>query len=613
MTSNTTWRAADYLMQRIAASGIRDVFLLPGGGAMYLDDAIACQEDLNAVPCHHEQACGIAAEAYGRTNKAGFGVAVVTTGPGATNILTPVAGAWIESLPLLVISGQVKRPDALNGRRLRQSGVQEVDIVSMVKPVTKYAVTIQKPEDIRKCYEEAMWHMRNGRPGPVWLDIPLDVQAAPIDPLALQGFKPEAHQDLPAGLENEIAQLSKLLASSKRPLILAGHGVRISGGADLLREVAEKQGIPCVFTWNASDILDWDHPLYVGRPGVVAARAPNFAVQNCDCLIAVGCRLDNIITAYNPKGFARAAKKVVVDIDRNELDRHEFGIDLSVHSDAKTFLASWSKNADLSGDWGTWRERCIDWKKRYSPLEGKEFKTDGPIGHFQFVDALSELIPENRTVVTGSSGLAVEVFYTAFRNKPGQRMFLTSGLGSMGYGLPAAIGACIGVGRKPTICIESDGSLMLNLQELAVLKAQNLPIVLVIMNNNGYASIRNTQRNYFSGRYLGTGPSSGLQIPDFVNVASAIGLPAERISEPGELTLKLSNALNLNGPTVIDVRLEENEILSPKCAAIPQPNGSMLSMPLEDMSPLLPLNELLHEMDGVMKESYRVARSNEKS
>lgn len=596
MASNRNCRVADYLIQRIAASGVRDVFLLPGGGAMYLDDAIACHEAVNAVPSHHEQACGIAAEAYGRTNKAGYGVAIVTTGPGATNILTPVAGAWIESLPLFVISGQVKRSDALNGRRLRQSGVQEVDIVSMVKSVTKYAVTIQKPEDIRKCYEEAMWHMSNGRAGPVWLDIPLDIQAAPVDPSTLQGFEPAVYESRQTGLENEIAQLSSLLANSKRPLILVGHGVRISGGADRLREIAEKLGIPCVFTWNASDILHWEHPLYVGRPGVVAARAPNFAVQNCDCLIAIGCRLDNIITAYNPMGFARAAKKVIVDIDRHELDRHEFVIDLSVHSDAKVFLDSWSRYGISGGDWGAWRERCIDWKKRYSPLEGKEFKADGPIGHFQFIDALSDAIPEKRMVVTGSSGLAVEVFYTAFRNKPGQRIFLTSGLGSMGYGLPAAIGACVGISRDPTICIESDGSLMLNLQELAVLKAQNLPIVLVIMNNNGYASIRNTQRNYFSGRYLGAGPSSGLFIPDFVALAQAIGLPAKRISNPSELLPELTQAFETNGPCVVEVCLQNDEVLAPKCAAIPQPNGSMLSMPLEDMSPLLSLHKLKEEM-----------------
>ena len=596
MSPSPIFRVADYLMSRLAELGARDIFFLPGGGAMYLDDALVCEKRLTPIPCHHEQACGIAAEANGRTSSTGFGIALITTGPGATNVLTPVAGAWIESLPLLIISGQVKRPDGLRGRSLRQSGVQEVDIVSMVKPVTKYAVTIQNPEDIRRCLEEAIWHMRTGRAGPVWLDIPLDVQAAPIDPDTLVGFQPPSDSDGPVDLSQAIEKLEKLLTKAKRPLILAGHGVRIAGGEHLFRQVAEKLGIPCVFTWNASDILPWHHPLYVGRPGVVAARAPNFAVQNCDCLISIGCRLDNIITAYNPKGFARAAAKVVVDIDANELARHEMPIDLKVCADAQAFLESWAGRATPGGDWQAWRERCGSWKQRYTPLEGRTFSNEGPISHFQFVDALSDAIPENRLVISGSSGLAVEVFYTAFRNKPGQRMFLTSGLGSMGYGLPAAMGACLGAGRVQTVCVESDGSLMLNLQELATLKALDLPIVLVIMNNNGYASIRNTQRNYFAGRYLGTGPDSGLFIPDFVEVARAIGLAATRISNPAELASGLANAMAQRGPSICEIRLQADEVLSPKVAAIPQPNGSMLSMPLEDMSPLLSLEQLQAEM-----------------
>lgn len=610
MAAVQTCRVADYLISRLADLGLRDVFFLPGGGAMYLDDALACEKRLNAVACHHEQACGIAAEANGRTNTAGFGVALVTTGPGATNVLTPVAGAWIESLPMLVISGQVKRPDALRGRPLRQSGVQEVDVVAMVKPVTKFAVTIPSPEDTRRCFEEAIWHMRNGRPGPVWLDVPLDVQAAPIDPATLVGFEPPAKALAKTNLAAAMDKLAGILAQARRPLILAGHGVRIAGGADLFRELTERLGIPCVFTWNAADLLPAQHPLYVGRPGVVAARAPNFAVQNCDCLISIGCRLDNIITAYNPKGFARAAQKVVVDVDANELARHEMTIDLPILADARDFLAAWSSAGTTPGDWRGWRDRCSDWKTRYSAIDGRNFPADGPISHFQFADVLSDAIPENRLVITGSSGLAVEVVYTVFRNKPGQRMFLTSGLGSMGYGLPAAIGACVGADRVPTICIESDGSLMLNLQELAVLKAQNLPIVLVIMNNNGYASIRNTQRNYFSGRYLGTGPTSGLHIPDFVAIAEAIGLPAIRISKPGELAAGLANAFAANGPSIVEVCLQSDEALAPKCAAIPQPDGSILSMPLEDMSPLLPLEqlqaEMLVELDSRSLAAHRV-------
>ena len=591
-SAKKVFRVADYLLGRLADLGIQDVFFLPGGGAMYLNDALACESRITAVPCHHEQACGIAAEAYGRTHQSGFGVAMVTTGPGATNVLTPVAGAWIESLPLFILSGQVKRADALRGRPLRQSGVQEVDVVSMVKPITKFAVTIDSPENARKCFEEAVWHMREGRPGPVWLDVPLDVQAAPIDPEKLLGFEPPV-SDAKTGLPNQLEELKKLLAQAKRPLILAGHGVRIAGAAKQFKKLVEELGIPCVFTWNASDLLAWDDSLYVGRPGVVAARAPNFAVQNCDCLISIGCRLDNIITAYNPKGFARNAKKIVVDVDQNELDRHQIDIALPVLSDAKDFIdACLVSNFSAPAEWSVWREKCSDWKKRFTPLDGRKFDSNTPISHYEFVETISDAIPKNQLVITGSSGLAVEVFYTAYRNKPGQRMFLTSGLGSMGYGIAAAIGACIGAGRVPTVCVESDGSLMLNLQELATLKALNLPITVVVMNNGGYASIRNTQRNYFEARYLGTGPASGLFIPDFVEVAKGIGLAAQDVTTINQLKKSFASI----GPRVLNVHLLSDEVLSPKVAAMPQPDGSIISMPLEDMSPLLSLEQLKAEM-----------------
>lgn len=588
-------RVADYLFSALADQGIQQVFLLPGGGAMYLNDALACEKRLEPVPCHHEQACGIAAEANGRTSAAGFGVALVTTGPGATNVLTPFAGAWIESLPLLIISGQVKRKDRLNGRPLRQSGVQEVDVVAMVKPVSKYAVTIDDPSQIRFHLEQALWLMREGRPGPVWLDVPLDVQAAMIDPDSLSGFTPPSVDH--TALDAAIAQLQPLLAAAQRPLLLAGHGTRIAGAAGLFKQLAETLNIPCVFTWNAADLLPWQHPLYVGRPGVVAARAPNFAVQNCDLLISVGCRLDNIITAYNPQGFAPHAKKVVVDVDRNELDRHEMSIDLRIEADAADFFKAWLHSAPQAQDHAGWQQQCQDWKHRYPPLDGRTFSEDY-ISHYQFVDALSDAVPEHRLVISGSSGLAVEVFYTAFRNKVGQRLFLTSGLGSMGYGLPAVIGACLGAGRQPTVGVESDGSLMLNLQELVTLKALNLPITLIVMNNGGYASIRNTQRNYFDGRYIATGPEAGLLFPDLLKLAEGIGLPAMRIERLQDLSAGLADAMAQSGPFICEVCLQPNEVLMPKVAALPQADGSMLSMPLEDMSPLLSLPVLQQEMSG---------------
>lgn len=587
-------RVADYLMHRLAEAGAEHVFLLPGGGAMHLNDALACEPRLVPVPCHHEQACGIAAEAWGRVRES-FGVCMVTTGPGATNVITPVAGAWIESVPMLVISGQVKRPDLLAGRPLRQGGVQEVDIVPMVKSITKYAVTLDDPKQVSYHLERALHEMLEGRQGPVWLDIPLDVQGAPIDPADLVGFTPPSVEA--AGLKTEAMQLMALIAKAERPLLLAGHGVRLSGAAQAFLAQAERLQIPVVTTWNALDLLPWEHPLHAGRPGVVALRSGNFAVQNCDLLISIGCRLDNIITAYNPRGFARAARKVVIDVDAHEIEKLDMDLELAIVADAARILDALAHQPlpTERSDPGPWIQRCADWKQRYPVNDGRPFPSTGPINHYQFVSALADALPPDTIVGTGSSGLAVEVFYTIFRNKPGQRVFLTSGLGSMGYGLPAAIGACLANDSKPMVAVESDGSLQLNLQELATLAAQHLPISLIIMNNGGYASIRNTQRNYFAGRYIGTGPEAGLMLPDLEKIAATYGLPFARISDAAELP-RLKELLTSPGPRLIDMQLTPEETLAPKVAALPQADGAMLSMPLEDMSPLLPLEQLQAEM-----------------
>lgn len=588
-------RVADYLMSRLADAGAEHVFLLPGGGAMHLNDALVCEKRLVPVPCHHEQACGIAAEAWGRIRET-FGVCMVTTGPGATNVITPVAGAWIESIPMFVISGQVKRSDQLAGRQLRQGGVQEVDIVPMVKSITKYAVTVNDPQQIRYHFERAVHEMKSGRNGPVWLDIPLDVQAATVTPETLPKFIPDVPPE--QNLVDAATQLMALIAEAKRPLLLAGHGVRLAGAAKEFMALAERLQIPVATTWNALDILPWDHPLCVGRPGVVALRGANFAVQNCDLLISIGCRLDNIITAYNPRGFARAAKKVVIDVDTNEIAKLDMDISLSIVADAKVMIDAITQQATPKTPHETvlWIARCSDWKQRYRINDGQPFPASGPINHYHFASELSAAIPPNTLLSTGSSGLAVEVFYTVFRNKTGQRVFLTSGLGSMGYGLPAAIGACLANHGKPMVAIESDGSLQLNLQELATLISQRLPIKLIIMNNGGYSSIRNTQRNYFDGRFVGTGPEAGLYLPELERIAKAYNLPYLQIDDASELFNKLTTALSIDGPAIIDVHLTPNETLMPKAAALPQADGSMLSMPLEDMSPLLSLEQLEAEM-----------------
>lgn len=606
-------RAADWIIRRLADEGIKHIFLLPGGGAMHLNDALACETRIEPIPCHHEQACGIAAEAYGRTahpENPGFGVAMVTTGPGATNIITPVAGAWIDSVPMLVLSGQVKRADRLAGRPIRQGGVQEVDIIPMVSSVTKYAVTLDDPQLVRFHLEQALYLMKSGRPGPVWLDIPLDVQAAPIDPETLPNWVPPQSESIDSATAvAQIQSVANMLATAKRPLILAGHGVRLAGAAQAFEALIEKLQIPAVLTWNALDLLPYDHPLNIGRPGVVATRAANFAVQNCDLLIAIGARLDHVVTAYNPKGFARAARKVVVDIDPHELDNKvTMGIELPLALDARFFIESLTKSANTV-DVGDWRSRCLDWKTRYTQNEGKVFPDEGPISHAHFVEAFSAAAPNNTLIATGSSGLAIEFFYAGFHNKAGQRTFLTSGLGSMGYGLSTAIGACLGNARQPILALESDGSFQLNLQELATLVHLNLPIALFIMNNNGYASIRNTQRNYFNSRYIASNPESGLFMPNFEKIAMTYGINYCKIQDCSNLTDTVKNIIKIDKPCLVEVSLTNKEILEPKCAAMHKSDGSLFSMPLEDMSPLLEIEQLKSEMEiPLLIESY-VARN----
>lgn len=596
-STNPTIRVADYIMSAVAAAGVKHVFLLPGGGAMHLVDALGLNPELEFVANHHEQASVIAAEAYGRIAE-NLGVALVTTGPGATNAITGVAGAWIESSPLLVLSGQVKRADRIGDRGVRQGGVQEVDIVSLVKPVTKYAVTVDDPRDIRRHMEQALYLACHGRQGPVWIDVPLDVQASQIDPATLPCWEPPVEAADTSTARQGAEQLLSMLASAQRPLIIAGHGIRLAGAGKDFQPLVERLGIPVVSTWNAMDLLPFDHPLTVGKAGGVALRAANFAIQNCDLLIAVGSRLDHVITAYNPRNFARAAKKLVVDIDPAELQKLDMPDMTPVVADAKDFLFALDAQSHSTTfpDWSSWRDRCQRWKQRYPVLDGDAFPATGPISHYRLADSLSNAVPENTLFVTGSSGLGVEAFYTVFRNKVGQRLFLTSGLGAMGYGLPAAIGACIANDKRKTLLIESDGSLQLNVQELATIAGQKLPLIIFIMNNQGYASIRNTQRNYFEGRYVATGPEGGLNMPDIRALSNAYGIPSMTIETSEALDEGLREALAQPGPFLCEVKLISDETLWPKVAALPQPDGSMLSMPLEDMSPLLPLEQLQEEM-----------------
>ncbi len=590
-------RVADYIFEFFANHGVRTVFLVPGGGSMFLVDAVSQNARIDYVANHHEQASVIAAEAYARIS-GGIGVAVVTTGPGATNAITGVAGAWLESAPVFVVSGQVKRADLKGDSGLRQRGPQEIDIVTMVASITKYAVTVMEPQDIRYHLERAFNAATTGRTGPVWLDVPLDVQASLIDPTALRFYLPDAT----GSYENQrfvdqIDAVIALLKASERPLLLGGQGVRLAGAAKAFERLYELLNIPVAVTWPAIDLIPSTHRLSVGKPGAVAQRSANFIVQSADLLIIIGVRLDNAVTAFNRDNFGRNARRIIVDIDPQELAKFVGRDDDTILADARDFIELLIRRAEpvMFHDNATWLSHCKLLEERYPLAEDTRAIASTYISHYRAAHALSTHIPEGALVVTGSSGLAIEFLYAGFRTKPGQRLMHTAGLGAMGYGVPAMIGAWAAYG-KSFVGIESDGSLMFNLQELLTIRALQIPVCLFILNNGGYASIRNTQRTYFAGRYVATGIEAKLLLADAVAFGATIGIPGIAITEASALDGAIRHALAQPGPFICDIVLEPNETLWPKVASIPMPDGTLVSMPLEDMSPLLPRDELRANM-----------------
>ncbi len=607
-------RVADYVASFFAEKGVNNVYSLPGGGAMHLIDAFTKNDKINHISFFHEQGASIAAEAASRTSSAGVGVCCVTTGPGATNAITAVAGAWIESSPLIVVSGQVKTTDMLGKKKIRQSGVQEVQITKIVAPITKFCTVVERPSEIKIALETAYLEATSGRKGPVWLDIPLDVQGAPLPELLKSHTRVEVPKDKKTTKVSVVLnELIQELGSASRPVFIWGNGVKADGAGAKALELIEAVGLPSVFTWNASDVLHYNHEYNFGRPGVVAQRHPNFIIQNADLIVSVGCSLDNVITAYNAKNFGPRAKKYVVDVDFEQLSSVSVDPAVKINLSASAFLDHLLQckqeliNALQIDDWV---QKCTHLKKKYEDDFPNVVEGSLGISHKEAVLELSKSLAPNQLIATGSSGLAIEAFYMMFRNKIGQKYFLTSGLGAMGYGLPSSIGIALENPGKTVVLIESDGSMAMNMQELQTLKNLNLPVCICLMNNDGYASIRNTQENYFNNRYFGTGKEANQSMPNWKAVASTFGLIYHDIRNLSDLSLALDEFNNRKSATFIDIKLARGEKLLPKCAAIPQDDGTIVSMPLEDMQPLLSLEELTSVMDGNVSEiSFNVRKS----
>lgn len=585
-------KLSDYVFNFIAEQGVQHVFTLVGGGAMHLDDSLGKCNNLEYVCNLHEQACAISAEAYARIS--GLGVALVTTGPGGTNAITGVVGAWQDSTPCLFISGQVKSSDLMKDKGVRQLGMQEVDIVTLVSSVTKYAITIMDPLSIRYHLEKAVYTAKSGRPGPVWIDIPLDVQAVVIDPNELDGFQ-EKFEDIPKDddrINDLIIKVIDLLNSAERPVILAGNGIRLSGAQNYFNSLIDALNVPVLLTWPAMDILPENHQLLVGRPGSIAPRGANFALQNADLILILGARLDFALTGYAPEKFGRGAKKVMVDIDSYELDKLKNHIDLPICMDVKRFLSGFCERIDRykRRDISAWHNRCQDWKQRYPVVLSEHRQNNDKVSIYYLTEILSEELQSDDLIVPGSSGFGIEIFLLAFKVKKGQRVFNTTALGAMGFGLPAAIGACLASGKKRTICVDGDGGFQLNIQELETLHRLNLPIKFFVLNNKGYASIRSMQNRYF-GQRMGSDADSGMTLPDLVKVAAAYNLTACRIDDQVDLRAQVKRILEIPGPVICDVLMKHDEPRAPSLSSAQNKNGLMVSKPLEDLWPFLEREE----------------------
>ena len=610
-------RVADYIAQILADHGIRHVFMVTGGAAMHLNDALGNHQDLEYICCHHEQACAMAAESYFRLSGK-LAALNVTAGPGAINTLNGVFGAYVDSMGMIVISGQAKRETMARNYDipLRQLGDQEVDIVSIVRPITKYATVLQEPEMVKKVMGKAIFLATHGRPGPVWIDVPIDVQAAPIVPDNLPTFDPEDiesilnDKDLADNTKGEfniitsselgsvIDNILAKLTSANRPVVFAGAGVRISGAHDIFLEVIRKMGVPVVTGWNAHDLIPNDHPQYASRPGTVGDRAGNFTVQSADFLLVLGSRLNIRQISYNWESFASHAWIAQVDIDSAELSKPTLRIDQPVHAHLVDFLES--LNAKLKNyiipknhiDYLIW---CREKIKCY-PVVLPEYWESEKVNPYCFVDQLFSLLKSDDIIVTGDGTACVTAFQAA-KLKKDQRLYTNSGCASMGYDLSGAIGACIGSNRRRVICIAGDGSMMFNIQELQTIIGYSFPIKIFVLNNSGYHSIRQTQMNHFSKNpEVGVGPKSGLTFPNFKKLSKAFGFKHESIKNTSEMKSVLKRTLSSNGPGFCEVLLDLKQEFSPKLASKKLKDGSMISSSLENMSPFLSKNELEENM-----------------
>lgn len=605
-------KVSDFVFKFLADRGVRHVFLVTGGGAMHLNDSLGREKRILPVCNHHEQGCAISAEGYARAQES-IGVASVTTGPGGTNALTGVLGQWLDSIPAIIISGQVRWDTTAmsTGLPLRQLGDQEANIVPMVQAITKFAVSVTDPASIREHLEKA-WHLAlSGRPGPVWIDIPLNVQGAMVDETALSGWEPTPAPGtlVPEALQAAVARVLQRLKAAKRPVIFGGSGVRLSGAArsGLFKRVVERLGAPVQLAWNAIDLLPSEHELYFGRPSTLGQRAANFIFQNSDFLLNVGCRMNLRQIGYAYPAVARGAWKVSVDVDPVELQKPTFRPDQGICADAQDFLQELLQQVERDpffsqpshAEWQPWLEWCLERQRRY-PLVPEAWKQAHPadpalINPYHFCETLG-LCLDPGDIVVSSNGASCVVPIQVMPIREGVRHIVNSGCAGMGYGLPAAVGACFAASAKRVVCLEGDGSIQMNIQELQTAVHHHLDLKIFVFSNGGYLSIRTTQNNLFEGHLVGEGPGSGVSFPDLVKLAQAYGLRAFRLEGHEGLDQRIREALSMEGPVLVDVRMDPEQVFMPRVSSKRLPDGKMISSPLEDLFPFLDKEEFRSNM-----------------
>ena len=589
-------RVADYIIEFFENQGVSHIFTVSGGGSIFLCDALALAKKMKYVACHHEQAASMATEAYARAGK-GLGVTLVTTGPGGTNTVTGVAGSWLDHVPHVTISGQVFLTQTIkNHPGLRTLGVQEINIVDIVRPITKYAVMVEDAKEIRYHLEKAVYLATHDRPGPVWIDIPANIQNAQIDPAMLKGFNSEECKvSLEPELEVKVSHIVKLLKIAKRPLVHIGQGVRIAGAEQEFLKLVETFRVPFVTARNANDMISWEHELYIGRPGTFAQRGANFAVQTSDVYLAIGTRLSLAQTGYNAKDYARNAKVVMVDIDQAELEKDTVKLHLKIQTDAKLFLRELNKQLSQEKlnacQWNSWLVQCQNWKQKYPVVLSKYREQAGSINSYHFVDVLSDILKPDDVVVT-DMGFAFQNTHQAFRVKVGQRMFTNCGFASMGWGLPAAIGACFANEKKRVVCIAGEGGFLMNMQEMATVMHHRLPIKLFILNNGGYLTIKQTQELGFQGRLMGSDTTSGISFPDFMKIAEAHHFEGVCLSTHQNLQKNLSEIMEHPGPVLCEIMMDPDQEQAPKAINRRNADGTMRQTPLEDSYPFMNPKEI---------------------